>query len=63
MNSLVNFSPTVAREKIGCEANKKWKEGCKSCHCQPDGKEVICSDLGCRDDNSNDYAGKLQGGF
>ena len=52
------WSP-VAREKKGCEANAKWKDGCKSCTCQADGKEVICSDLGCRDGNSksNDYAG------
>ena len=24
-----------------CEANKKWREGCRSYTCQPDGKQVV----------------------
>ena len=54
---LVHFFP-VDREKKDCEANAQWKEGCKSCTCQPDGREVVCDDLECRDGNSNDYARK-----
>jgi len=39
----------LEREKKDCKANKKWMEGCRSCSCQPDGKEVICSSLSKRE--------------
>jgi len=46
----------IQREIKDCEPNKKWKEGCQSCSCTPNGKEVVCDALGCQDGNSNDYA-------
>ena len=52
LSFFVTFSPLwfpVEREKKDCEANKQWKEGCRSCTCQPDGKEVVCHDLECGD--------------